>query len=178
MGPDDPAAVAGRGRFRASHADREHVIDTLNVAFADGRLDKDELETRVGQALASRTYADLAGLTADIPARPAQVPPPRPAATSPAEARPPAGQQAVKRGLAATCAVIPPVIFFEAVFRSNNENLAEVFFLLMLLDLIFVTLAAGNTLLNRLEDRRVRGAAAAGAARLGAGSRAAWPDRS
>jgi len=53
-----------------------------------------------------------------------------------------------------------------------------VFFLLMLLDLIFVTLAAGNTLLNRLEDRRVRGAAAAGAARLGAGSRAAWPDRS
>jgi hypothetical protein len=60
------------------------------------------------------------------------------------------------------CAVIPPVIFFEVIFRSNNENLAEVFFLLMLLDLIFLTLAAGNTLLDRLENRRVRGAAPEG----------------
>jgi len=165
--------MPGRGSLRSSHADREHVIDTLNVAFADGRLDKDELDTRVGRALASRTHAELAALTVDIPARPAQAPPPRPAARPRAEAWAAAGKKAVKRGLAGTCAVMPPVIFFETVFRSNNESLAEVFFLLMLLDLIFLTLAAGNTLLSRLEDRRARGAA-----RLGAGSRAAWPDQS
>jgi hypothetical protein len=43
----------------------------LKAAFVQGRLDKDELDARVGQALASQTYAELAALTADIPAEPA-----------------------------------------------------------------------------------------------------------
>ena len=69
-GPQDPvtAGMAGRGHLRASHADRELVIDVLKAAFIQGRLTKDELTMRVGQAFASRTYADLAALTADIPA--------------------------------------------------------------------------------------------------------------
>jgi hypothetical protein len=67
-GIDDDAA--GRGRMRASHADRERVIDTLKSAFVRGRLDKDELDARVGQAFGSRTYAELAAVTADIPAGP------------------------------------------------------------------------------------------------------------
>ena len=58
----------GRGRFRASDADRELVIDTLKAAFVQDRLTKDELCLRVGRALASRTYADLAVVTASIPA--------------------------------------------------------------------------------------------------------------
>ena len=58
-GPEDGAA-AGHGRLRASDADREHVIDTVKTAFADGRLDQDELDDRVGQALAARTYGALA----------------------------------------------------------------------------------------------------------------------
>jgi Domain of unknown function (DUF1707) len=66
---DDMAAVAaGRGRLRASHADREHVLDVLKAAFVQGLLTKDELDMRVGQTFASRTYAELAALTADIPA--------------------------------------------------------------------------------------------------------------
>jgi hypothetical protein len=69
-GPDGGAAV-GHGRLRASHADREQVIDTLKTAFADSRLDRDELDARVGQALAARTYAELATATAGIPAAPA-----------------------------------------------------------------------------------------------------------
>ena len=40
----------------------------LKTAYAQGRLTKDELEARAGQAFASRTYAELAALTADIPA--------------------------------------------------------------------------------------------------------------
>jgi len=44
------------------------VIELLKVAFVQDRLTHDELETRIGLALASRTYADLADLTADIPA--------------------------------------------------------------------------------------------------------------
>jgi Domain of unknown function (DUF1707) len=60
-------AAAGRGRLRASQADREQVIGTLKTAFADGRLGQDELDARVGQALSARTYADLAAATLDIP---------------------------------------------------------------------------------------------------------------
>ena len=60
--------AAGRGRMRASHADREQAIEVLKAAFAEGRLTQPELDTRVGQALVSRTHAELAVLTADIPA--------------------------------------------------------------------------------------------------------------
>jgi Domain of unknown function (DUF1707) len=67
-GDDMAAAAAGRGRLRASHADREHVLAVLKAAFVQDRLTKDELDMRVGQTFASRTYAELAALTADIPA--------------------------------------------------------------------------------------------------------------
>jgi hypothetical protein len=62
------AAAAAGGRLRASHADREQVIDTLKAAFVQGRLSKDELVVRAGRTFASRTYAELAALTADLPA--------------------------------------------------------------------------------------------------------------
>ena len=51
-GPQDPAA-AGGDRLRAGHADREQVIETLKDAFVHGRLTKDELDARAGQALAA-----------------------------------------------------------------------------------------------------------------------------
>ena len=46
------------------------MIGTLKTAFVHGQLTKDELDTRAGQALTARTYADLAALTADIPPGP------------------------------------------------------------------------------------------------------------
>src|SRR5690349_6481708 len=78
-GPGDgrTARPAGHGRLRASHADREQVIEVLKAAFVQDRLTKDEFDARVGQALASRTYADLTALTADLPAWPATGQPPR-----------------------------------------------------------------------------------------------------
>lgn len=65
-GDEIAAGMGGRGRLRASHADREQVIEVLKAAFVQGRLDRDEFDLRVGRALASRTYADLAALTAGI----------------------------------------------------------------------------------------------------------------
>lgn len=56
------------GRMRTSQADRERAVEELKVAFAEGRLDQDELAERVGVAYRSRTYAELAALTADLPA--------------------------------------------------------------------------------------------------------------
>ena len=69
VGPGDEieAGAGGRSYLRASHADREQMINRLKVAFVQGRLGKGEFDLRVGQAFASRTYADLAALTADIP---------------------------------------------------------------------------------------------------------------
>ena len=68
-GPADERP-ARPGRLRASHVDRDRVISALKTAFIQGRLAKDEFDARVGQALTSRTHAELAVITADIPADP------------------------------------------------------------------------------------------------------------
>src|SRR5689334_15421458 len=65
---DQMPAALGRAHLRACHADREQVIGLLQAAFVQGRLGKDELTARVGQALAARTCADLAALASDLPA--------------------------------------------------------------------------------------------------------------
>ena len=65
-GREDGTAGA-LGRLRTSRAEREQVIDVLKAAFVQGRLAKDEFDLRVSQVFASRTYADLDALTADIP---------------------------------------------------------------------------------------------------------------
>jgi hypothetical protein len=57
----------GYGNMRASTADRERTVDVLKAAFAEGRLTQDEFEQRAGQAFSSRTYAELAEITADLP---------------------------------------------------------------------------------------------------------------
>jgi hypothetical protein len=78
---DDTAAAQGRDHdeFRASHADREQVIEVLKVAFVQERLAKDEFDLRVGQAFAARTRAELAAVTVGLPAEPATAKPPAPA---------------------------------------------------------------------------------------------------
>jgi hypothetical protein len=75
-GEEVTAGAGALGRLRASHADREQVIDVLKAAFVQGRLDRDEFDLRVGQALGSRTVAELAALTADLPAGQAAAQPP------------------------------------------------------------------------------------------------------
>jgi Domain of unknown function (DUF1707) len=64
---DETAGTERKARLRASAADREQVIEVLKVAFIQDRITKDELDQRIGKALASRTYDDLDILTADIP---------------------------------------------------------------------------------------------------------------
>jgi hypothetical protein len=90
-GYERAAGRASRSRLRASHADREQVVDTLKEGFVQGRLTKDEFDSRVGEAIAARTYADLATLSADLPAMPPAarlarkpVPPPKPVPARPA----------------------------------------------------------------------------------------------
>jgi hypothetical protein len=58
---------AGRPELRASHQDRDRVVEILRVAAGDGRLSADELDERLEAALTARTYRELAALTADLP---------------------------------------------------------------------------------------------------------------
>ena len=76
-GPGDELEAADCEHLWASHAGREQVIGTLKAAFVQGRLAKDELDARAGQAFAAQTYAELAALTADLPAGLADAVPPR-----------------------------------------------------------------------------------------------------
>ena len=90
------AAAASRGLLRASDAEREQVIDALKTAFAQGLITRDELGTRAGQALASRTYAELTAVTAGLTA---SHPPPQPARAHPKRIN----KKAVTAG---TCAIV------------------------------------------------------------------------
>jgi Domain of unknown function (DUF1707) len=56
--------------LRASDADRDRVVDVLRAAVGDGRLDTAEFDERLDAALAARTIAALAPLTADLIAAP------------------------------------------------------------------------------------------------------------
>ncbi|MER6065208.1 DUF1707 domain-containing protein [Streptomyces sp. NPDC001792] len=53
--------------LRASHADRDRVVDVLTGAAGDGRITAEELDERVTAALSARTLGELAALTADLP---------------------------------------------------------------------------------------------------------------
>jgi hypothetical protein len=62
--PRDPA-YAG---VRASDRDRAVVQDALSAAYADGRLDRDELDERTSQVGAAKTYGDLVPPLLDLTA--------------------------------------------------------------------------------------------------------------
>src|SRR5271168_653596 len=53
---------------RASHADRDRVVELLRVAAGDGRLAPEELDERVEAALTASTHGELAPLTTDLTA--------------------------------------------------------------------------------------------------------------
>src|SRR5271166_1470039 len=70
VGPGYDLPAEDYGHLRAAQADRERAIDVLKAAFAEGRLDIDEFAERVSAVHASKSYGELAALTADLPAGP------------------------------------------------------------------------------------------------------------
>ena len=56
--------------MRAASADRDRTIDVLTAAYGEGRLTKEEFDTRCARVLAAKTYADLAAVVHDLPAGP------------------------------------------------------------------------------------------------------------
>jgi len=60
--------LAGPPATRASDRERDAVVQRVQQAFAEGRLDDAEFDERMRAALVARTHADLDALLADLPA--------------------------------------------------------------------------------------------------------------
>jgi hypothetical protein len=84
--------LEGVGGYRVGDADRNHTADLLREAHVAGYLTLEELDERLGTALAARTRGELDRLTADLPPEwragqePPRPPAPRPRPTLPLEA--------------------------------------------------------------------------------------------
>jgi uncharacterized membrane protein len=59
--------AGGNAYLRVSTADRERAVDVLKAGYAEGRLTKEEYDSRASQAFAARTVGDLTRVTADLP---------------------------------------------------------------------------------------------------------------
>jgi hypothetical protein len=57
--------VAG-GHLRASDADRDQVAEVMSMAFAEGRLSREEYDERLDALLKAKTFDDLVVLTRDL----------------------------------------------------------------------------------------------------------------
>jgi hypothetical protein len=68
MADSEPGAEVARSELRASHDDRDRVVELLRVSAGDGRLTAEELDERLELAMTARTYGELAKLVADLPA--------------------------------------------------------------------------------------------------------------
>jgi Domain of unknown function (DUF1707) len=68
MAESEPGGEIARSELRASHDDRDRVVEMLRVSAGDGRLTAEELDERLEQAMTARTYGELARLVADLPA--------------------------------------------------------------------------------------------------------------
>ena len=64
----EPGREVARSELRASHEDRDRVVELLRVSAGDGRLTAEELDERLELAMTARTYGELAKLVADLPA--------------------------------------------------------------------------------------------------------------
>jgi hypothetical protein len=81
----DSGHAAGNPATRASDHDRDAVLQRVQQAFAEGRLDDNEFDERMRATLTAKTHAELDVLLTDLPApatgssgAPAQVPGPGP----------------------------------------------------------------------------------------------------
>jgi Domain of unknown function (DUF1707) len=68
MTDSEPGGEVARSELRASHEDRDRVVEVLRVSAGDGRLTAEELDERLELAMTARTYGELAKLVSDLPA--------------------------------------------------------------------------------------------------------------
>jgi hypothetical protein len=150
-GPSSEITGAGdRSRLRASHADREQVIDVVKAAFVQGRLAKDEFDQRIGRVFASRTYADLTSLTADIPARLIR------AQTSQEPAHPPvriAMDKKAIRSWASATVMLPGMVVAASALQSGQPAVVGLIAAVVFACLVALPVGVLMMVQSRREDR-------------------------
>jgi hypothetical protein len=158
-GKSETAAATSRshGSLRASHADREQVIGTLKAAFVQGRLAKDEFDLRVGQAFVSRTYAELAAVTADLAVAPTAAQPPGPARAQGEGEKPVLRPGHLAVGATALYGGVWALTFLPG-WPANSENdppkaIAALFVVSSLVYLIVMVVAVGFMIADWREKR-------------------------
>jgi hypothetical protein len=123
--PRDPA-YAG---LRASDRDRAVVHDALAEAYAEGRIDRDELDERTTRVDAAKTYADLVPPLHDLTADAAS--PAVSLASRPDLQRQAQGYYVEKRGEALMGFLIPNLICWAIWFMSGHHAFAWPVFVLI-----------------------------------------------
>ncbi|MFE3455682.1 DUF1707 and DUF4870 domain-containing protein [Nonomuraea sp. NPDC059194] len=52
--------------LRVTNQDREHVVEHVKAAYAEGRFDKYEFDERLGRAMTARTHGDLMPIMTEL----------------------------------------------------------------------------------------------------------------
>lgn len=140
-GPEPAVWLAHRGIH-------DLVIDRDVGEGGQGRLTKDELDARVGRTFASRTYGELAALTADLPPGLLTAPSLKPAR---ARARPP-----MSKVIAGAVLIVPAPAMMGAAFITGSDSMGRAA-LLALLVYFMAWIVAGAQMAANWHDRRSRG---------------------
>ena len=144
--PRDPA-YAG---VRASDRDRAVVHDALAEAYAEGRIDRDELEERTTQVDGAKTYAELVpplhDLTVDAAVPAVSV------ASRPDLVRQAQGYYAEKRGEAIMGFLIPNLICWAIWYMTGHNFIWPIFVLIPTLgNLVRVTASKQSIIEGRID---------------------------
>jgi uncharacterized protein DUF1707 len=120
-------------QMRAADTDRDRAADLLRTAAAEGRITFEELDERVSQAYAAKTFADLQAITRDLPGPGITPPVPavRPAAppsVAGEAAGPPASVAIMCGAQRAGPWVVPPVYHAIAVMGAVDLDLRQATF--------------------------------------------------
>jgi DUF1707 SHOCT-like domain len=157
-GNELPERTADRGRLRASQADRERAIDVLKTAFVEERLTKDGFDLRVDQALASRTYAELAAATGGLRVGPTAG---RPPVAGSAVARPAstAGRTLAKAARRSGACMLAALVVVGVAAFSHGEDQMRIFvaFLSIIAAVIAVSGLLGYGVVDAWRVHRSRG---------------------
>jgi hypothetical protein len=154
--PRDPAYSG----LRATDRDRAVVHDALAEAYADGRLDRDELEERTASVDAAKTYADLVPPLQDLTVDAAV--PSVPVSSRTDLQRQAEGYYREKRGEALMGLLIPNLICWAIWYMSGHDSFVWPIFVLIptLGNLVRVTASKQSIIDGRIEKLERRQAKA------------------
>jgi Domain of unknown function (DUF1707) len=131
-------------QMRASDADRDLALAELSRHFQEGRLTSEEFDERTSQALAARTFGELAGLMSDLPSEPDPAAVPR--------NRPSGNYLLIIPGIATFCALIVVATVLMGGQGGNHHALRGLIALLPAL--IAIRLLARRRSCNSASRRR------------------------